>query len=320
MLRYFSFILCCTLLLACDDGDILNFQLDFEDTLSLCPTTSTSSSYFLYKTKNDPSQSLTLLFPVSGNEDIFPAPSVTEVSSPTALNVAASKTLTIGGSSSNTRFNYRSYNRNVGNNELCGIIPPSDLVITENYEAPSGQINVTTTFVDDDNDGIPSVNEGQDPNGDGDFSDAQDSDNDGIPDYLDEDDDNDNVKTINEDNNADGDNNPFTDARDTDNDDKPDYLDDDDDGDGILTRLEDENGNKSLTDDFNEPTDGSQVPPRFLDANAAEPFDDAGVIGNTYKRIYTSVFVVLNADLQIINSEEINFGTYTSQAISISQN
>ena len=58
-----------------------------------------------------------------------------------------------------------------------------------------------------------------DPNGDGNGPD--DTDNDGIPDYLDIDDDNDGVPTIEED--ADNNNDPTTD--DCDNDNLPDYLD-----------------------------------------------------------------------------------------------
>ena len=38
---------------------------------------------------------------------------------------------------------------------------------------------------DDDGDNVPTLNEKPDPNDDGDLSDAQDTDGDGIPDYLD---------------------------------------------------------------------------------------------------------------------------------------
>ncbi len=73
---------------------------------------------------------------------------------------------------------------------------------------------------------------------------AQDSDNDGQPDLLDQDDDGDGRLTLNEDSNQDGDNNPFTQADDLDNDGIASYLDadestnNDSDGDGIADNIE----------------------------------------------------------------------------------
>ena len=56
------------------------------------------------------------------------------------------------------------------------------------------------TFLDpdDDNDGIFSLFEGTDPDGDFDPADAIDSDGDGTPDYLDSDDDGDGIDSFNE--------------------------------------------------------------------------------------------------------------------------
>ncbi|MFI0425313.1 MAG: HYR domain-containing protein, partial [Flavobacterium sp.] len=85
---------------------------------------------------------------------------------------------------------------------------------------------------DDDGDGVSTVDE--DINNDGDSA-NDDSDNDGTPDYLDPDDDGDGVSTVDEDINNDGD--PTND--DSDNDGTPDYLDPDDDGDGVSTVDED---------------------------------------------------------------------------------
>ena len=73
---------------------------------------------------------------------------------------------------------------------------------------------------------------------------AQDSDNDGQPDLLDQDDDGDGRLTSSEDSNQDGDNNPFTQADDLDNDGIASYLDadestnNDSDGDGITDYIE----------------------------------------------------------------------------------
>jgi hypothetical protein len=51
---------------------------------------------------------------------------------------------------------------------------------------------------------VPTLNERPDPNNDGDLSDAQDTDGDGTPDYLDTDDDNDGTLTYFEDQNNNG--------------------------------------------------------------------------------------------------------------------
>ncbi|MCK8479296.1 DUF6252 family protein [Psychroserpens algicola] len=82
---------------------------------------------------------------------------------------------------------------------------------------------------DDDNDGVPNAFE--DFDGDGDLT-NDDTDNDGIANYLDDDDDGDGVLTIDEAKDADG--NPI----DTDGDTDVDYLDNDDDGDGLFTQFE----------------------------------------------------------------------------------
>ncbi|GGG39643.1 DUF6252 family protein [Bizionia arctica] len=109
---------------------------------------------------------------------------------------------------------------------------------------------------DDDNDGVLTINE--DLNGDGDPT-NDDTDGDSIPNYLDEDDDGDSILTINEDIDADGD----VVNDDTDGDSIPNYLDNDDDGDGILTIDEDANGDGDPT---NDDTDGDSIPD-YLDNN-----------------------------------------------------
>ena len=109
---------------------------------------------------------------------------------------------------------------------------------------------------DDDADGLLSVLE--DVNGNGDLTD-DDTDADGTPNYLDDDDDGDSILTANEDVDADGD---LTND-DTDMDGVPNYLDNDDDGDGILTINEDADGDGDPTNDDTD-MDGT---PDYLDAN-----------------------------------------------------
>lgn len=102
---------------------------------------------------------------------------------------------------------------------------------------------------DDDNDGILSINE--DINQDGN-PENDDSDGDGVPNYLDYDDDDDTLATLSEDADLDGD--VMND--DTDADGVPNYLDNDDDGDSLGTKFEDVNGNGDVLD---EDTDGDGI-------------------------------------------------------------
>ncbi len=115
---------------------------------------------------------------------------------------------------------------------------------------------------DQDIDGIYSLYE--DIDGDGDFE-NDDTDGDKRPNYADQDDDNDGIFTIYENADPNGDGNP-DDAVDTDGDNTPDYLDNDDDGDGILTGLEepDPNGDRNPNDAID--SDGDNIPD-YLDAN-----------------------------------------------------
>jgi FKBP-type peptidyl-prolyl cis-trans isomerase FkpA len=124
---------------------------------------------------------------------------------------------------------------------------------------------------DDDGDGVPTLFENPDPNGDGDPSDAEDLDGDGIPGYLDANEvnidlDNDGIQNRFEQPDPNNNGNPG-DARDTDNDGIPDYLDDDDDGDGIPTSQEnaDPNNNGNPVDALD--TDGDGIPD-YLDADS----------------------------------------------------
>lgn len=108
---------------------------------------------------------------------------------------------------------------------------------------------------DVDEDGI--LNENEDVDADGDIT-NDDTDSDGIPNYLDNDDDGDSIPTSLED--VDGDGNVTND--DTDSDGIPNYLDNDDDGDGILTIDEDADGDGDPTNDDSD-MDGI---PDYLDA------------------------------------------------------
>ncbi|WP_133758283.1 hypothetical protein [Gelidibacter sediminis] len=285
----------CLVLSACDDGDIIEVELDFDKQLSICELN--PEVFFLYDTKTDPSESLSLIFPNNST--------TRQIFNPETNNYTS--TFEINGTS--TKFNYRTYDGKP-ENLICNLLPDASTNILKDYAASSGTVTTLTTFVDDDGDGIPSAFE--DKNSDGDNNPATnptDSDGDGIPDYLDADDDNDNVLTKNE-----GHQYTTTDAlrnaQDTDGDGTPDYLDDDDDGDNVLTRLEDENGNGNPRDDFDESTATPGVP-RYLNKVATDDYNYQQFNKNTYQRIITVKFQIKNVNLDIISLTDIDFGTYT---------
>ena len=305
------------LFMSCDDGDIITVNLEFEQDLELCENT---DSYLIFDTRDDPSESLSFLFPISGNGDVFPMENDFSEEEFEDLDIAESKEISIN--TSTNRFNYRTYNRAIATGELCDLITPSDLIILEDYQAESGNVVITTTFVDDDNDGVPTEFELDTDDADGDgnpFTNPKDTDLDGIPDYLDQDDDNDNVLTRNELNDDDVDDDPFTNPLNTDlnlpnGDDIPDYLDPDDDGDGTPTRLEDEDGDENPRNDSVIDSMGNSVL-RYLSNEVNELNDDPelGLIDNTYTRTYTYLFIVNNVDLEIISTDIINLGTFAME-------
>ena len=304
MIRRFYILFCLVFLVACDDGDILTVQLDFDQELELCDNF--EDSYIILDTKDDPSEALILIIPKNATTEEY-------FTNSTPRSELDSNSVTYSfpiNPSSGVRLIYRTYNRNISINDICAILPPDDLYVIDEYPADSGTVNVTFTFIDDDNDGIPSEFE----YGPGGIDNPKDTDGDGIPDYLDQDDDNDNVLTRFELNDDDEDDDPFTNPLDTDGDGTPDYLDDDDDGDEILTRLED------MSEDGQNPrdlenrvfnTEGIEVYRYLYDGdNAVEAFEDSGLISNSYTRSATIRFEISNIDLEIINATYLDLGTY----------
>lgn len=284
-----SFIFSCLVLTSCDDGDIITVELEFDKVLELCGDLN-SENYVVYDIKLDPNESLTLLFPgTAANDEIFDP----EVS-------PSEQSIMINGSS--VLFNLRRYNGDPSG-LICQEIPDSDVKITSDQAATSGEVIALSTFIDDDNDGI--LAELEDLNGNGNLED-DDTDGDGIPNYKDADDDNDNVLTKNENPDVNGDG-LIDDAQDTDGNGVPDYLDEDDDGDGTDTRFEDENDNGNLFDDYAP----GAIEPRFLDNINNDIFVSTDLNSNNFERTITVKFDVYDTDLGIINADYINFGTFT---------
>ena len=279
-MRNFLIFILSVFTFSCNDGDVISVQLDFDKNLTLCGDES-SQNYILFDTKSAPFESLTLLFSNNSQaQSIF-----------NTENSGDIRTINIDGSS--VKFNYRTYNADP-NTYICQDIPDANVSVINNYEALSGYAVFTTTFLDDDNDGVPTALEF-----DGD------TDNDGIPNYKDNDDDGDNVPTINEkpDPNGDGD---LADMQDTDGDLIPDYLDNDDDGDGTLTKFEDENNNGNLFDDL---ATGASVA-RFLDNTVMTVFESDFSNLNEFSRDFTVNITLENIDISILSTDSFYLGFY----------
>lgn len=276
---------------SCDDGDIITVEFKFEDTFQIC------GDLVFYKTKSDPAESLSL-------QITSPSLSLDEI-----LNVGDDNTLeisrTINGSS-NT-FNYRTY-KTLPSNLFCNDVPPADIQITQDLSSTTGTAIISSTLTEDDNDGIPA--ELEDINGNGDLND-DDTDGDGLANYLDFDDDGDNIPTKEEkpDLNGDG---IFIDARDTDSDGTPDYLDADDDGDGINTRDEENDStDQNPANDVTNNDVADYLNPEVKTYVAATAYREHAI-----KQTYEVRIIINNIQLPNISQDVFDFGSLENSALS----
>jgi hypothetical protein len=219
--------------LSCDDGNIITTTFNFDENtnLSLCQQDNTNVLYFIDQETNE-----AISFQFSDDEFDGTFTEIDENTIEINFNI-----------NNNNRVTYRRLSGSInGNDYYCQQVPPSSPQVLEEFISTTGgtatlQIRVTDQ---DDNDEVPA--ELEDINGNGDLFD-DDTDGDGIPDFLDTDDDNDNVITRSEELEAlDENGNVITENGeivyvDTDNDGTPNYLDTDDDGDGTPTINEDLN-------------------------------------------------------------------------------
>ncbi len=269
---------------SCDDGDILDVELDFEDTFQTCPS---NNDIVLFKTKEIPSESLSVLISNFSISEVF--------------NLTDNDSLKI---EKDGTFNYRTYDDDeLPSSLFCSAIP-SEVNITNDYPS-SCKVNFLTVLTEDDNDGIPAELEGKDPNGDGDFTDSLDTDSDGIYDFMDVDDDGDNVLTKDEDINDDGD---FTND-DSDGNGTPDYLDNDDDGDGTLTRDEEKGTpNQDPTDDETTPDAG----PDYLNPLIKDILIATKYRKHSIQQTYEVSVIINNIDLDdLLSQPNLPFGFLT---------
>lgn len=214
---------------SCDDGDIIVTQIDFDEiVLERCEDFGGESEFIFFKTNSETNEGLALQFETT--EPIF-----------TEIDVVHTIPLT-----GDDQLSYRRFDGDPSD-FFCNAIPPSTPTVIEEFTSTVGTIDVFTSGVESDDDGIPS--EIEDPTG------LLDTDQDGLFDFIDFDDDGDNVPTrlegveLNEEGTA---IDPLL-SRDTDGDLIPDYLDEDDDGDGVLTRNEDANMDLNPSNDNSDP-------------------------------------------------------------------
>lgn len=298
MLKKVVFLVFIAMITACDDGDVFVTNLEFDDVnLEKCTG---SSDLILFKIKSQsPYESLSAKLPLSS------ADFLTTVSTQENPH-------TVSLSSDNT-FNYRTYSQDP-TGIFCNSLPPSISHTSDSY-SDSGEVSFFTSLAEDDNDGIDAALE--DLNNDGDLT-NDDTDGDGIPNYLDSDDDGDNVPTINEsaDPNGDGD---LSDALDTDSNGVPNYLDDNDDGDAVLTRNEDSNGNVNPQDDITDPNSG----PDYLNDGVVSSTTNDVYLDHSKTQTFTStitineLFLTNSGSGESITDENYVFGTIIEPTITV---
>ncbi|WP_299549611.1 hypothetical protein [Seonamhaeicola sp.] len=305
---------------SCDDGDIIDFSFDFDDEFLACEGV---SDLVLYKTKNDPSESLSVL--------------ISSFTIAELLAVGDNDQLEINDKPAT--FYYRTYSDESISGLFCEDIPV-DVNITLD-EQSNCDLDISTILTEDDNDGVPTALEstnGLNPIGDedndgvlnylddnsndesignvnGSIEDGFDTDNDGIPNYKDLDDDGDNVPTKDEapDPNDDGD---LSDAQDTDGNGVPDYLDKDDDGDGVDTRDEENaSQDKNPTNDVTFEADG----PDYLNPNVATSVPATEYRTHTVSKTYLVTVIVKDFKIEGLQQTSLDFGILDNSATSESE-
>jgi hypothetical protein len=266
--------------ISCDDGDIITVEFDFENTFSTC------GDLVFYKTKQEPTESMSISF----------------------SNLKLGDLLVVEDNDSLVKFttgvfNYRTYsNEKLPSTGLfCSDIPNSDVDIIEDYEAKTSNTTIISVLTEDDNDGIPAALE--DTNQNGNLKD-DDTDGDGLWNYIDADDDGDNVLTKDEKPEGDSSLDGLLNL-DTDKDGIPNYLDDDDDGDGVKTRDEEnDTQDQNPTNDTTDPDAGDD----YLNAEVKSSVSATAYRSHTITKSY-KISVYIDISVRIISQENYYFGT-----------
>lgn len=314
---FFIFILLNFLFIhSCDDGDIITVNIEFGETFKACEGV---SDLILYKTKQDPSESLSVLITNFSINDLF------EIDN----EIEKSATLL-----------YRTYSdTSLPNTLFCSDIAPQVNIIQNESDTVRAIIN--TILQEDDNDGVlaefestnginPIADDDNDgvlnylddaPNDSavGDVNNAIeegfDTDGDGIPNFTDADDDGDNILTKDEKPDPNNDGN-YTDAQDTDSDGTPDYLDNDDDGDGIKTRDEENDSqDNNPANDITNPDIGAD----FLNPAVATNVPATAFRQHTILQNFTIIITLRDISFDFLSLDPLNFGVLENSLTSRSR-
>jgi hypothetical protein len=125
MKRVLSLLVFMLFLSGCDDGNLIQEDINFEDVA----TKSCGTNDIIYKLKEK--EALLLEIPESSfvNEPSLP-------NSPTSIDINTAN-----------RVVYRFYNGTVSANNICETIPPATPVVTDQWNAAAGKIQILTTAV-----------------------------------------------------------------------------------------------------------------------------------------------------------------------------
>ena len=125
MKKALSLLVLLALLNACDDGDLTQEDISFEDVTTI---QSCSTNDIIYKLKDQ--EALIMEIP--------------ETTFPTELT-AANDTIELDISTTSNRVVYRFYNGTVATDNICETIAPPTPVITDQWTATAGKIRIVTT-------------------------------------------------------------------------------------------------------------------------------------------------------------------------------
>ena len=142
------FIISALLLFSCNDGDIITETLEFGDTFEAC------GELVLYKVKTNPNETLSfqITSPAISLEDLLQTEPASDTNPP-LVNLVNPTPASITVGSSNI-LTFRSYDA-APINIFCNDVPPTNIVITQDFTSSSGEAAFTISLVEDDNDGIP---------------------------------------------------------------------------------------------------------------------------------------------------------------------
>ena len=292
MKNVFCLLVVAVLLSSCDDGDLIVTDFNFENKkLQWCED---SDSQVLFNLNNDQvNEAIAFRFKLNNDTSQFLVTEEGQTSIPLT---------------SENQIIYRVFDSEIESSYFCNAIPPVSPKVVEEYRTTSGgEVLISTSLVnntDHDGDGVLSAQEG--------ISTQQDTDADGIPDYLDIDDDGDNILTRVE--IAVTATNSVNNQPDSDNDGIADFLDADDDNDGTPTRNEDWNLNNNPADDRNEEGLAHYLNPEITDFFEATSVRE-NIISRSFRYLVTVENLTLSkqgGDGEQIRLENYELGYYDS--------